>query len=158
MVAMFLEGRAPTKLSSLTCSDCVLLLKKLFWAGPGPTASRLFSPEVDLVFLAENPLVFAGQVGDAEKLLQQTGTRTRKGDISDTRLLLIYSQLSPPIIERIRLCRENRPWCAQCFCQSRCRPTCRSRPPPQSSETPACIVRCCPSIGLKGGKRSHVTN
>lgn len=29
------------------------------------------SPEVDLIFLAEDPLVFASQVGHAEKFLQQ---------------------------------------------------------------------------------------
>lgn len=48
---------------------------KFFWVWPRPKTwfclLRLFSPKVDLVFLAENPLVFASQVGDTEKLLQQ---------------------------------------------------------------------------------------
>lgn len=56
MVAMFLEGNQRLGLIHYRLLIYSWLLS-------------LSSPEVDLVFLAQNPLVFASQVGDAEELL-----------------------------------------------------------------------------------------
>lgn len=54
----------------------------------------------------------------------------------------------------IEMGRRGVPWCGQCFCLSWCRPACRSHPPPQSSETPACFVQHSPTIALmEGGER-----
>lgn len=49
--------------SCVTAQKCELVLLGLTWS--------LSSPEVDLVFLAENPLVFASQVRHTQELLQQ---------------------------------------------------------------------------------------
>lgn len=79
------------------------------------------SPEVDLIFLAEDALVFASEIRDTQKLLWTRNVYS----VQNNSLFVLFSGCKHCFILSS----------GQCFCPSRCRPGCHNRPLPLNSET-----------------------